>query len=203
LDHEIKEKGENLSSGTAQLLCLARVLLKRPKLLFMDEATASVDAETDKLVQETIRREGVLPLDCSIVTIAHRLHTVIDYDRIVVLSAGEVVENAHPADLLANNTGHLSKLVDSTGRASSIELRRRSSSSLDLKAPPKSRAPPELPTKASVELQVKETRAPSVEPRGNALAGCFVTPSQARVTPCQARGRSVGGCFVGICNARE
>jgi len=131
LNHEVKEKGENLSMGTAQLLCLARVLLKRPKLLFMDEATASVDAETDKLVQETIRKDGVLPPDCSIVTVAHRLHTVIDYDRIVVLGEGRVLEDAHPAKLLEDEDGHFNKLVESTGKASSRELRRRSLASLE------------------------------------------------------------------------
>jgi len=125
LEHEVKEKGGNLSAGTAQLLCLARVLLKRPKVLFMDEATASVDAMTDKLVQETIRRDGVLPADCSIVTVAHRLHTVIDYDRIIVLDNGTVVEDGPPQDLLEDQSGHLSGLVRDTGDAGAKELRRR------------------------------------------------------------------------------
>jgi ATP-binding cassette subfamily C (CFTR/MRP) protein 1 len=125
LDHEVKEKGENLSAGTAQLLCLARVILKRPRLLFMDEATASVDSETDKLVQEMIRRDGVLPRGCSIVTIAHRLHTVIDYDRIVVLSKGEVVEQGSPHVLLQNESGHLAQFVRDTGESGARELRRR------------------------------------------------------------------------------
>jgi len=125
LDHEVKEKGENLSMGTAQLICLARVLLKRPQILFMDEATASVDAETDKFVQETIRKPGVLPDKCSIVTIAHRLHTVIDYDRIVLLAQGCVVEDGHPGKLLEKKDGAFTALVESTGPASSRELKRR------------------------------------------------------------------------------
>eukprot|EP00928_Gymnodinium_smaydae_P020787 TRINITY_DN18039_c0_g1_i2.p1 TRINITY_DN18039_c0_g1~~TRINITY_DN18039_c0_g1_i2.p1 ORF type:complete len:864 (-),score=185.43 TRINITY_DN18039_c0_g1_i2:187-2778(-) len=125
LDHEVREKGENLSVGTSQLLCLARVLLKRPMLLFMDEATASVDSESDGLVQETLRKPGVLPDGCSIVTIAHRLQTVIDYDKIVVLHHGEVVEIGRPIDLLDKEGGHFAKLVASTGESSAKELRRR------------------------------------------------------------------------------
>merc|ERR1712151_1127687 len=117
LDHEVQEKGANVSMGTAQLLCLARVILKRPKLLFMDEATASVDSETDKLVQETIRKDGVLPKGCSIVTIAHRLHTIIDYDRIVVFSKGEIAEEGPPDVLLQSESGHLSQLVRDTGES--------------------------------------------------------------------------------------
>eukprot|EP00931_Biecheleriopsis_adriatica_P089753 TRINITY_DN63837_c0_g1_i1.p1 TRINITY_DN63837_c0_g1~~TRINITY_DN63837_c0_g1_i1.p1 ORF type:complete len:1348 (-),score=274.07 TRINITY_DN63837_c0_g1_i1:64-3729(-) len=126
LDAEVREKGENLSAGTSQLLCLARVLLKKPMLLFMDEATASVDSESDTLVQETLRKPGVLPSGCSIVTIAHRLQTIIDYDKIVVLSHGEVVEMGSPAELLENDRGHFSGFVKSTGEASAKELRRRS-----------------------------------------------------------------------------
>lgn len=125
LDHEVREKGENLSAGTAQLLCLARVLIKEPKVLFMDEATASVDTETDKLVQETIRKKGVLPASCSIITVAHRLQTVIDYDRIVVLAEGCIIEEGSPDKLLEDESSHLSALVRSTGAAGARELRRR------------------------------------------------------------------------------
>lgn len=125
LEQEVKEKGENLSAGSAQLLCLARVLLKRPQVLFMDEATASVDSETDRIVQETIRRKGVLPEGCSIITVAHRLHTVIDYDRIAVLSHGEVVESGHPTQLLDKKGGFLAELVEDMGEGAGRELRRR------------------------------------------------------------------------------
>lgn len=80
---------------------------------------------TDKLVQETIRREGVLPHDCSIITVAHRLHTVIDYDRIVVMDRGAVVEDGSPEELLDKPAGFLSALVRDTGTAGAKELRNR------------------------------------------------------------------------------
>jgi ATP-binding cassette subfamily C (CFTR/MRP) protein 1 len=131
LDHEVKEKGENLSAGTAQLLCLARVLLKKPKLLFMDEATASVDSETDLLVQAAIRKDGVLPSDCSIVTVAHRLHTVIDYDRIIVMGKGHVLEDGPPHILLENEDSHFAALVRDTGEAGARELKRRAQAAFD------------------------------------------------------------------------
>jgi len=132
LEHEVKEKGENLSAGSVQLLCLARVLLKRPQVLFMDEATASVDSETDQIVQETIRRPGVLPQGCSIITVAHRLHTVIDYDRIAVLSQGEVVESGNPLDLLDKVGGFLAEFVQDMGETQGRELRRRAMASSSL-----------------------------------------------------------------------
>ncbi|KAM0315686.1 hypothetical protein ACHAO8_003737 [Botrytis cinerea] len=95
LNSTVTESGNNLSQGQRQLLCLARALLKQPKVLMMDEATASIDYTTDAKIQETIRE-----LKSTIITIAHRLQTIVDYDKVLVLDKGEVVEYAHPHELL-------------------------------------------------------------------------------------------------------
>jgi ABC-type multidrug transport system fused ATPase/permease subunit len=134
LEHAVQEQGSNLSAGTVQLICLARVLLKRPKLLFMDEATASVDLATDTLVQKTIRKAFATS---TIVTIAHRLNTVIDFDKICVMEQGGVAEYGAPAELLANNNGMFSQLVDSTGKGSAAELRSRAVAAVTKGATPK------------------------------------------------------------------
>lgn len=96
LSTPVAESGSNLSQGQRQLLCLARALLKEPKILLMDEATASIDYATDSKVQETIRQlKGN-----TIITIAHRLKTVVDYDRVMVMDHGRVVEIGSPWGLL-------------------------------------------------------------------------------------------------------
>mmetsp|Transcript_79417 Transcript_79417/g.138641 ORF Transcript_79417/g.138641 Transcript_79417/m.138641 type:complete len:352 (+) Transcript_79417:1-1056(+) len=120
LDHEVQEKGDNISMGTRQLLCLARVLLKKPKLIFMDEATASVDVKTDLVVQQTIRKSFS---ESTIVTIAHRLNTIIDFDRVAVMNFGKLVEYDSPHSLLSKADGHFTSLVRDSGNEA--ELRQR------------------------------------------------------------------------------
>uniref|UniRef100_A0A663DU40 ATP binding cassette subfamily C member 2 n=1 Tax=Aquila chrysaetos chrysaetos TaxID=223781 RepID=A0A663DU40_AQUCH len=95
--HLVSEAGENLSVGQRQLVCLARALLRKAKILILDEATAAVDLETDHLIQTTIRSEFV---DCTVLTIAHRLHTIMDSNRVMVLQAGRIVEYDSPEELL-------------------------------------------------------------------------------------------------------
>lgn len=100
LDAQIFEGGSNLSGGQRQLMSLARALLNPSKVLVLDEATAAVDMATDKIIQQTIREQFK---DRTILTIAHRLDTVMDCDYIMVLSKGEMVEFASPQELLAND----------------------------------------------------------------------------------------------------
>ncbi|KAE8283707.1 Multidrug resistance-associated protein 1 [Larimichthys crocea] len=98
LSHECSEGGENLSVGQRQLLCLARALLRKTKILVLDEATAAVDMETDNLIQSTIRSQFE---DCTVLTIAHRLNTIMDYTRVLVLDKGEMTEFDNPSNLIA------------------------------------------------------------------------------------------------------
>uniref|UniRef100_A0A8C6UTT8 Multidrug resistance-associated protein 1 n=1 Tax=Neogobius melanostomus TaxID=47308 RepID=A0A8C6UTT8_9GOBI len=98
LEHECSEGGENLSVGQRQLLCLARALLRKTKILVLDEATAAVDMETDHLIQSTIRSQFE---ECTVLTIAHRLNTIMDYTRVLVLDKGEMAEFDSPDKLVA------------------------------------------------------------------------------------------------------
>ncbi|XP_014222077.1 multidrug resistance-associated protein 1 isoform X2 [Trichogramma pretiosum] len=97
LNHEVTEGGDNLSVGQRQLICLARALLRKTKVLVLDEATAAVDLETDDLIQTTIRQEFK---ECTVLTIAHRLNTILDSDRVIVLDKGSIVEYDSPNTLL-------------------------------------------------------------------------------------------------------
>eukprot|EP00106_Octopus_bimaculoides_P021554 XP_014788996.1 PREDICTED: multidrug resistance-associated protein 1-like [Octopus bimaculoides] len=99
LQHQCDEGGSNLSIGQRQLICLARTLLHKTKILILDEATAAIDMETDELIQQIIRTEFD---DCTILTIAHRINTIMDYDRIMVLDNGAIKEFAPPQKLLKN-----------------------------------------------------------------------------------------------------
>ncbi|KAM6898542.1 ATP-binding cassette sub-family C member 3 [Lycodopsis pacificus] len=98
LDLECSEGGENLSVGQRQLVCLARALLRKTRILILDEATAAVDLETDDLIQSTIRTQFD---DCTVFTIAHRLNTIMDYTRVLVLDKGQIAEFDTPANLLS------------------------------------------------------------------------------------------------------
>ncbi|XP_074600383.1 ATP-binding cassette sub-family C member 4-like [Brevipalpus obovatus] len=119
LEHEIREGGDNFSVGQRQLICLARALLRNNKILVIDEATANVDQNTDHLIQQTIRTKFA---NCTVLTIAHRLNTIIDFDRILVLDAGRVIEFDEPHILLGKTDSIFSDLVSKTGRAMSQRL---------------------------------------------------------------------------------
>nr|CAD59598.1 MRP-like ABC transporter [Oryza sativa Japonica Group] len=115
LDSTVVENGENWSVGQRQLFCLGRVLLKRSNVLILDEATASVDSSTDAIIQETIRDEF---RDCTVLTIAHRIHTVIDSDLILVFSEGRIIEYDTPLKLLENENSEFSRLIKEYSRRS-------------------------------------------------------------------------------------
>ncbi|XXG45091.1 hypothetical protein AAC387_Pa02g0264 [Persea americana] len=108
LDAPVAEDGQNWSVGQRQLVCLARVLLKKRQILVLDEATASVDTATDNVIQKTIREETN---SCTVITVAHRIPTVMDNDLVLVLDEGKVLEYDSPSELLKDESSAFSKLV--------------------------------------------------------------------------------------------
>ncbi|XP_050405988.2 multidrug resistance-associated protein 1 [Patella vulgata] len=110
--YECGEGGCNLSVGQRQLVCLARTLLRRTKILVLDEATAAVDYETDSLIQQTIRTAFK---DCTIITIAHRINTIMDYDRVAVMDEGKIIEFDSPTRLLDNNKSQFYSMAKEAG----------------------------------------------------------------------------------------
>ncbi|KAF6241708.1 hypothetical protein HO173_000419 [Letharia columbiana] len=111
LSSPIAESGSNLSQGQRQLLCLARALLKAPRVLLMDEATASIDYATDSKIQDTLRDVK----ESTILTIAHRLQTIIDYDKVLVLEKGEVIEYDAPWELISREGGIFRGMCEMSG----------------------------------------------------------------------------------------
>ena len=109
LSHSLTENGSNLSQGTRQLICMGRALLRRSKIIIMDEATASVDTSTDNAIQQMIIKNFKY---ATVITIAHRLNTIMASDRVAVMDAGVVTEFDSPAVLLQNETGHFTSLVN-------------------------------------------------------------------------------------------
>ncbi|KAL4897073.1 P-loop containing nucleoside triphosphate hydrolase protein [Aspergillus ambiguus] len=117
LSDPIAEGGRNLSQGQRQLLCLARAIVAQPKILIMDEATASIDMESDLRIQRSIREiQG-----CTLLVIAHRLSTIADFDRILVLENGKVVEFDRPGALMGFENGAFRSLVEQSGDRTTIE----------------------------------------------------------------------------------
>ena len=109
LEKVVEEHGMNYSVGQRQLLCVARALLRKSKVILMDEATASIDLETDMKIQKTIREEFS---DSTVVTIAHRIHTIIDSDKVMVMELGRLKEFDKPSVLLSDKNSMFSQLVE-------------------------------------------------------------------------------------------
>lgn len=114
LNGKMSEGGSNFSVGQRQLVCLARAIVRNNKILVLDEATANVDPQTDGLIQKTIKSKFA---ECTVLTIAHRLNTVMDSNKVLVMDAGTMVEFDHPYLLLNNTEGYLYKMIQETGPA--------------------------------------------------------------------------------------
>lgn len=119
LDTAVAENGKSVSQGQRQLLCIARAILSKAKVLVLDEATASLDAQTDALIQETIQKNFT---DLTMLTIAHRLNTIIDCDRVMVMDAGKILEFDEPYELLKDAQGSFRALIDQTGAGAAKKL---------------------------------------------------------------------------------
>ncbi|XP_028160238.1 probable multidrug resistance-associated protein lethal(2)03659 [Ostrinia furnacalis] len=119
LDFKVTEGGSNFSVGQRQLMCLARAVLRSNKILIMDEATANVDPQTDNYIQQTIKEHFA---SCTVLTIAHRLNTIMESDRVLVMSFGRVLEFEHPYILLSDPNSHFSSMVKETGEKNAALL---------------------------------------------------------------------------------
>ncbi|KAF9013114.1 hypothetical protein BDQ17DRAFT_1321012 [Cyathus striatus] len=118
LDTKIASAGSNLSVGQRQIIALARAMVRESKLLILDEATSAIDYKTDALIQDALRSK--LSSDVTVITIAHRLETIMDADKIMVLDAGKLVEFDTPAALLQKKDGVFTHLVDNSGDSAAL-----------------------------------------------------------------------------------
>ncbi|EDV28837.1 uncharacterized protein TRIADDRAFT_19619 [Trichoplax adhaerens] len=120
LGFKITEAGANFSIGQKQLICLARALLRNNKILLVDEATANLDPQTDAIIQKSIRKHFK---DCTVITIAHRLNTIIDSDRILVLDAGQLIQFDSPHELLSREDGLFHQMAKQAGSSELAKLK--------------------------------------------------------------------------------
>ena len=102
LNFMVKENGDNLSAGERQLICMARAMIRKSKIIVMDEATSSIDYNTEQLIQKAIL---TLLNNSTVITIAHRIKTILEYDKILVFEQGQLVEQGSPKELIENKKG--------------------------------------------------------------------------------------------------
>ncbi|CAF0866320.1 unnamed protein product, partial [Brachionus calyciflorus] len=121
LNSPVIENGKNFSLGERQLFCIARAMISKTKILVLDEATAAIDLQTDKLIQETIKKNFT---EQTVLTIAHRLNTIMESDKILVMDAGKVVEFGPPLALLKRKDGYFTSLLEQTGKDSYNKLKK-------------------------------------------------------------------------------
>ncbi|KAK5647088.1 hypothetical protein RI129_005552 [Pyrocoelia pectoralis] len=121
LEYAVMDGGANYSVGQRQLICLARAIVRNNKILMLDEATANVDPQTDAILQKTIREKFS---ECTVLTIAHRLNTIMDSDKVLVMDSGMMVEFNHPHLLLQNHKSYFYKMVAETGKATAEQLKK-------------------------------------------------------------------------------
>ena len=121
LDYDVQQGGSNFSVGQRQLLCLARAIIRNNKILLLDEATANVDPATDSLIQKTIRQNFK---QCTVLTIAHRLNTIMDSDKVLVMDHGQAIEFDHPYILLQKEQSHFNSMVKETGKLMYEQLKK-------------------------------------------------------------------------------
>lgn len=127
----IADNGSNLSVGERALICMARAILRKSRIVCLDEASSALDSNTDALIQKTIREHFQ---DSSLLVIAHRLDTVIDLDTVLIMGQGRVIEKDSPHALLLRPDSAFSALVDETGPASARMLREKAAEVAAFKA---------------------------------------------------------------------
>jgi ATP-binding cassette subfamily C (CFTR/MRP) protein 4 len=120
MNSQVADGGMNFSVGERQLLCLARAMLQKSKILVLDEPTANVDGRTDKLLQQAVDKSFK---GATIISVAHRLDTIIENDLILVLGRGEVLEFGSPSELLSIEDGQFTSMVNDTGAEMSRALK--------------------------------------------------------------------------------
>ena len=124
LETDISNTSESFSVGQKQLLCLARALLRRNKILILDEATSNVDMRTDDFIQKVLKERFT---DTTVITIAHRLNTIADYDQIFVMERGKVIECGSPYELIQRE-GTFYEMVQNTGKNATLIIEKAKNS---------------------------------------------------------------------------